>query len=170
MTFADLTDFLDDDGLPIKLGAHEYRIPSPDAETGIKLAAMANIGVKARVGADITEAQLKSIRFDDDEERDFIRLVLTEDIVQAMISNGVSWVALSRVAQYAFTHFAINPETARRALEAGMFSGKATAPTNRAARRSSGSTAAKKGQPASRGSSRAGARSTSGARSSGAGR
>lgn len=168
MTVADLTDFLDETGLPITLGAHRYLIPSPDGEKGLKMAAMAQVGMKAKLGGDITEGQLKSLKMDDGEERDFIRFVCTDEIVDAMLADGINWTAMSRVAQYAFTHFAIGEETARKALEAGLFSGKASAPTgNRAARR----TAAKSPKsPASPGSSRPKPPKTSGSRSSALGR
>lgn len=168
MTYADLSDFLDDDGLTVTLRGKEYLIPSPDAEKGLQLAAMANIGVKAKLGQDITEEQMRSIQIDT-EGKDFIRFVLTDAVVDQMIVDGISWVALSRVAQYAFTHFALNPETARKALEAGMFAGKAPAPTNRAGRRAA-STEAPKARPASPGSSPRTKRATSGGASGARGR
>lgn len=136
MTFVDLSDFLDDDALPVTLRGKTYFIPSPSAETGLKLAAIANIGAKVKAGMEVPESQLQSLKLNDDDEQVFIKLVLGT-AGEEMIADRISWVALGRIAQYAFTHFAISAETARKGLEAGVFAGKAQGPTapNREARR-----------------------------------
>lgn len=148
MTFADLSDFLDDDFLPITLKGKEYRVASPDAETGLRLSALANIGARLKAGKEVPPEQIASIQLDDQEERQFITLILG-DTLDEFIADGYSWVAVSRIAQYAFTHFIIGAESARKAYEAGVFSGKAEAP-NRAARRAVKAPSAPRDSTASR--------------------
>lgn len=149
MTYADLTDFLDDSGLHVTIAGKEFVIPSPDAETGLKLQALAQIGAKVQQGVQVPEGELKSIQLDDNDERKFTDMVLGSSLDEFKAA-GLNWVQLSRLAQYAFTHFALSPETARKALEAGVYTGKDSAPAaapNRATRRST-----PKAQPASNGS------------------
>jgi len=137
MTYADLTDFLDDSGLHVTIRGKDYLIPSPDAETGLKLQALAQIGAKVQQGVQVPEGELKSIQLDDDDERKFTDMVLGSSLEQFK-ADGLDWVQLSRLAQYAFTHFALSPETARKALEAGVYTGKGQAPAaaqNRETRR-----------------------------------
>jgi hypothetical protein len=156
--------FLDDDAIetpPIPSRAHPdghvYRVESPSASIGLKLAAMASLGFRASAGQPLTDADREQLQLDDDEERDLYRMVLG-DTYQQMLVDGVSWVRLQRLGTYLFLYFGMSPEVAQQTLEAGALSGEAEAP-NRATRR-----AAKKATPSkstgrgSRGSSRTTAR------------
>ena len=71
--------------------------------------------------------------------------MLGEKVLGEMREDRLPWPAIVRAAQYTFTHFAVSPDAAAKAMSAGAFSGKAPAPTNRAGRR----TAAKSARPAS---------------------
>ena len=145
MPFVDLSEFLTENDLTITMGEHEYTVPAPDAETGLKYSALSNIAVKASKGQEVSEDELRALRLDDAEEREFVVQILTQEVVDQMRKDGLPWPALTRTAQYAFTHFAVSPDAAAKAMAAGAFSGKAQAPTNRATRRS----AAKSARPAS---------------------
>lgn len=115
---------------------HSYHIPSPDAEVGMRLNALADITLKQKRGLEVSEADIARLRLDGADEREFMAQVLTEDILEQMIADGVKWEHMRRLATYGFTYFAISPDAANEAAEAGLFSGKALAPTgNRAARR-----------------------------------
>jgi len=148
----DLADFLDDDALEIELasakhpGGKVYTIPSPDATTGIFLTAMANLGIRAAKGdKDLTEADVKSLKLNDAEEKDLVEVVLGT-AYQELIDDGISWEKIRRLSQYAFAYYAMGPQAAVKGVESGAFTGKAPE-KNRAARRSS--TRATSGRPAS---------------------
>ena len=131
----DLTDYLDDDaveipGIPSR--AHPegkaYRFASPDAKTGLYLAHLADLAVRARLGVNIGE-QVSSLEFDDDEERDNMRKVMGATLDE-LIADGVSWTRIQRLHRYLFIYFAIGEEAA-----AGMNLGGSPARTDRATRR-----------------------------------
>lgn len=150
MPFVDLSEFLTENDLVVQgLGPRDYVIPAPDADTGLRYTALATIAKKAANGEDIADTDLQALRLDDAEERDFAEQILGSEVLEQMREDKLPWPAITRTAQYAFTHFAVSPDAARKAFEAGAFSGKAPAPTNRAARRS-GAKSARPGSTASR--------------------
>lgn len=137
----DLFNFLDDDTLTIPgIRSREfpdgkaYSIPSPDAETGMRLSVLAEIGTKIKQGVQVSDRDKMRLHFDDDEERDFAQQVLGP-VYEEMLADGVSWVRIQRVTQYAYVHFAFSPEAAQEAARRGVFAGKAPARGNRAQRR-----------------------------------
>lgn len=141
----DFFGFLEDDGLEIPgvksttyPDGKTYIIPSPNAEMGMRLAAIAELGSKASQGVEMNERDMQRLQMDDKEERAFTEQILG-DTYQQLIDDGVSWVRIQRITQYAFTYFAFSPETARKAAESGAFSGKAPA-LNREARRAGAKT------------------------------
>ena len=135
MTTTDLSAFLEGDGLDITLGDHTYRVPAPDAHKGIRMTRLAQIGARVQAGLAVADAEREALTFEDEgETQDFIELVLTAPIRDQMIEDKLSYPVIQRTAQYVFAHFALSPETAMRALEAGAFSGEAMRP-NRAQRR-----------------------------------
>lgn len=126
-------DFLDDDGCVVPLVPSQkypngmtYTIPSPAAEDGIRFAALADLGLKVRRGLKVTEADRARLKFNDEEEHEFARDVLGP-VYQQMIDDGVSWVRMQRITQYAYTYFAIGPDAANDAAARGVFEGKASA-------------------------------------------
>jgi hypothetical protein len=151
--FKDLSAFLDDDGLEVPVDGKVYRIPSPDAETGLYLTGLANLGEKVATGggggpapppppphtAGGGPADLARLQLSDEDEPDFIRLVLGTALDE-LLADNVAWVKIQRLSRYAFFHFAIGPEAAERMLESGMLTGEAPAPS-RAARRAAASRA-----------------------------
>jgi hypothetical protein len=138
MARLDLAGYLDDDsvevpGIPSKAhpDGRTYRFASPDAKTGLFLASLANLAVKARLGGDIGK-QAAELELDDDQERDLMRDVMGPTLDE-MIADGVSWVRIQKLNRYLFIHFAMGEDAA-----AGLaVSGEAPAPANRAARRAS---------------------------------
>lgn len=133
-------DFLEDDGLTIprvKSKAHpegrDYVIPSPDVETGIRLTALGEIANKVNQGVEVSPRDIKRLHFDDEQEHEFAEQVLGP-VYQQMIDDGVSWVRVQKITQYAFTHFAFGADAAKHAAAEGIFSGKARA-RNRQERR-----------------------------------
>lgn len=150
-TLSGLTDFLDDDGFtspPMRSTAHpeghQYSIPSPDAETGLRLTALADIMLKQAKKVEVTEVDLRRLRLDGADEREFVAQCLSQPVVTQMTSDGVAWVHMKRLATYAFTFFAISQEAADEAVKNGLFAGKAL-PLNRAQKRAS--TGAKSAKP-----------------------
>lgn len=152
-------DFMEDDGgfdtplIPSR--AHpegkKYHVSSPDGETGLRLSALADLSMKQQKGVELAEADIKRLRLNDQEERDFAQQVLGVELVDEMLADGVRWVHIKRLLTYAYTYFAIGQEAAQKAAEQGLFSGKVQTP-NRATRRAAG-TGAKRTTGASRASS-----------------
>lgn len=166
-----LTEFLEDDGLTIpgvKSTAYPngqtYVIPSPDIDTGLRLQAFAEFSGKiamaerrkAETGEDaspgITGDEVERLMTADD--RDFQSLVLGTAYEQ-MRDDGVSWRIIQRLTEYAFATFTMGEDRADKMVADRVAAGKETAPTNRAARRGSKTTAStRKARPANGGSSR----------------
>lgn len=154
MSHVDLSEFLTENDLVVEgLGPRPYVVPAPDAETGLKYNALSSVAVRVSRGEDVDPAEYKALALDDEEEVQFVVKILSQEVVDQMKEDGLPWPALSRTAQYAFTHFAVGADAAKKALAAGAFSGKAQAP-NRATRRATPSTrnrasaATKKTRPA----------------------
>jgi len=149
----DLFSFLDDDALtiphPIKSTKHPegkvYSIPYPDAETGLRLTALAEIGrkVEQRRRGDrnvkISAAEAGRLVMDDKDEREFAMQVLGETY-QELIDDGVRWPIIQRLVQYAYVYFAMGANAAENAARDGLFTGgKAFVPANRSERRAAAS-------------------------------
>ena len=118
MSLADLGSYLNDDALttPALISkkypeGKVYRIPSPDALTGLWLESLADIGVKAASGVALTEADASSVELDDDDERSVYQRVLGE-AYDEMLDDGISYVALGKIGQYAFIFFTVGKEAA----------------------------------------------------------
>lgn len=144
MPLVDLGDFLDDDALKLKLTSpkfpdgKEYAIASPDAETGLWLTGLANLGGKVaraqKNGTTVPEEDLQALQFDGAKEKDLMQIILGDTLTE-MVEDGIAWVKIQRINQYAFAYFAMSPAAAAKGVESGAFLGKAPQP-NRAARRS----------------------------------
>jgi len=136
MSRLDLTRYLEDDSVEVPgitsaafPDGKTYRFASPDAKTGLRLANLADLAVKARLGANIG-AQAAALDLDDDQERDLMRDVMG-DTLDELTADGVSWVRIQRLNRYLFIHFAMGEDAAR-----GLrLSGEAEAPANRSQRR-----------------------------------
>lgn len=133
MALKDLTSFLDDDAIDVPIDGKTYRIESPDAKTGLFLASLANVGVKAASGGDVDQADIDRLDLDDAKERDFMEMVLGDTLAE-LVSDGVKWTKIQRLSRYCFLHFAVGEEAADDALKSGALTGEAPAP-NRAERR-----------------------------------
>lgn len=130
--YDDLAAFLSDDALrlpPIKSRKHpngkSYTVPSPDAETGLWLNSVANLGILAAAdegGQVLSPQQKASLELDDNDERNFHQRVLGT-AYDEMLADGVSWVVLTRLSSYVFTYYGISPEVANDAMKAGAFGG-----------------------------------------------
>jgi hypothetical protein len=136
MARLDLAGYLDDDSIEVPgitstkhHAGKTYRFASPDAKTGLRLAALADLGVKAHQGVDVGVAASR-LELDDDQELDLMRDVLGSTLDE-MVSDGVSWVRIQRLNQYLFIHFAMGEQVAKKGLDA---QGEAV-PPNRAAKR-----------------------------------
>lgn len=145
MAKLDLAGYLEDDALEVPgvvstryPDGKTYRVPSPDARTGLRLEAMVNLGVKARLGQDVGKAA-EALNVDDDEERDLYQMVMGA-AYDEMITDGVSWVRIQRLGKYLLLHFTMGEDAAQQALQRGALTGEAQAP-NRATRRASKATA-----------------------------
>lgn len=143
-----MLDFMEDeDGFespPMPSRAHpegkRYRVASPDAKTGLRLNALADIMVKREMKVGVDERDVARLRLDDDAEREFVRQVLGADradgtnALDEMTNDGCKWEHIKRMSQFAFTYFGVSKEAAEEAARNGLLSGKLVAP-NRAARR-----------------------------------
>jgi heme/copper-type cytochrome/quinol oxidase subunit 2 len=109
-----------------------YRFASPDAKTGLSLASLADLAVRARLGGDIG-AQAAALELDDNQERDLMRDVMGATLDE-LTADGVSWVRIQKLNRYLFIHFAMGEDAATRLASS---SGEASVPANRATRRAS---------------------------------
>lgn len=157
--FSNLGDYLEDDRIAlenIKSSAYPegktYYIESPDAKTGLRLAALGNVIIRAGNNLEIDKRDTDRLKLDDNEERELMDDLMGE-VKDEMLEDGVKWVTLRGVTQYLFIYFAIGKERADAAAANGILSGKAQEPVNRAERRSKQKT--RSGRPASTGSSKA---------------
>ena len=119
----------------------QYRVASPDAKTGLRLNALADLMVKREMKVAVSDHDVARLRMDDDAEQEFVRQVLgatrtidEKNALDEMIADGCKWEHIKRMSQYAFTYFGISKEAADEAVKNGLLSGKVVAP-NRAARR-----------------------------------
>lgn len=133
MAIKDLSSYLGDDAIDFPIDGKTYRVESPDAKTGLFLASLANVGVKAASGADVGQADVDKLNLDDDEEHDLMEMVLGDTLAE-LIADGVKWTKIQRLNKYCFIYFAIGEDAADEALKSGALTGEAPAP-NRAARR-----------------------------------
>lgn len=153
--FGQLFDFLDDDALrmPVKSMKYPegkvYAIPSPSAEVGLRLQALATISAKVERKMEVTKEDAARLQLDDDQEREFIEQVLGAAYGE-MKADGVSWVRIQKVTQYAYVAFTQSKAAADKAAAEGLFSGGKVQALNREARRHP--TEGQSGRPASTGS------------------
>lgn len=117
--FRDLSEFLDNNlVLPIK--GVEYVIPPLSAKDGLWAQSIMDATIRAAVemdarsrGVDVDSPPAPQTRvLDDDEERDFIRTMLSEPVLQQMIDDKVDWPSISRAAQTAYLYFTVSEEAA----------------------------------------------------------
>lgn len=137
-SLSELNDFLEDDGfdtppMPSKKfkQGKSYHIPSPDAETGLFLSAITELAFKQQNGTPITEEDANRLKLKNKEESDFSAKVLSQEVYDEMLADGVKWEHLRRIVQYAFIYFSVGDEAADKAVENGLFKGKQIAPTPR---------------------------------------
>ena len=136
MARIDLASYLEDDSVEIPgivstkfPDGKTYKFASPDAKTGLFLASLANLAVKARLGGDIGE-QAAALELDDDQERDLMRDVMGATLDE-LTADGVSWVRIQKLNRYLFIRTSMGEDAA-----VGLtVSGEARVPANRAARR-----------------------------------
>jgi hypothetical protein len=111
MALKDLSAFLDDDALDIPVGGKTYRVASPDGETGLRLAALANLSVAVADESPVTDRDRDRLRLDDEQEHDFMRDVLGGTLDE-LFADGVSWVRIQRLGRYCFLYFTMGEEAA----------------------------------------------------------
>lgn len=140
MATRDLSAYFDDGaldypGVPSKAfpDGKTYRVPSPDAKTGVWFAAIAELGAKQAGGVTITPEETASLILDDAQELVWYERVLGS-AYQQMLDDGVSWTLLKRIGDDAYLCFGLSATVADVVLAA---QGEALARANRAGRRKS---------------------------------
>ncbi|QXJ40748.1 hypothetical protein [Curtobacterium phage Parvaparticeps] len=134
-----LNDFLNDDPIRVTIKStkypdgKEYKVASPDAQTGLTLTALTNLGMRAASGETLTPDDGKELVLDDDDERDLYDRVLGDTYAELKADN-VPWVSIQRLGQYAMIYFGMSAQAATEALSKGVLLGEAARP-NRAQRR-----------------------------------
>ncbi len=141
MAVRDLHDYFDDGaldypGVPSRAfpEGKSYRVPGPEAKTGLWLTAIADLGVKKASGKELSEADTASLTLDDSEEITWYRRILGP-AYDEMIADGVKMSVLKRIGDDAYLCFSLSVDVADVVLRA---SGKASARANRATRRATG--------------------------------
>lgn len=138
MAFKDLSEFLDDAHLDLPIDGTVYRVTDPDAETGLLVQRLMDIGVAAQQGREVDGAEL-----DDVEEADLYERVLG-DAHAAMVADGIGWSKIKHAATTAMIWIAVDTATAEKYWETGAGAGgegqgeaAPAAGQNRASRRAS---------------------------------
>lgn len=130
-------------------GGKTYKVPSPDAREGLRLTALANLGLKAAAGGQMSPEDAAAVKLDDDGEKDLYRRLLTADVYDEMLEDGVPWLTLKAIGEDALTYFGMSPELADLALELRR-QGNLAARTNRATRRAAKKPSSKRATPRKR--------------------
>ena len=113
--------WVDDDSVTIAIPSKAHpdgrdsTFAAPDIDTGLQLSALAQLGVKAGSGKDLTEADLAAIDLDDDAELDLYRQVMG-DTYDELVADGVSWTRLQRVGRYLFIMHGLGEDAAAQAV------------------------------------------------------
>lgn len=139
--------FLDDDGFdipPIPSKAHPegkgYHVPGPDAETGLWLAALAEISRRRAAKLPVPEADVARVVMDDAEELTFNERVLGTAYTE-MLADGVAWTRVQKLVAYAYIVWTFGKDAADNAARAGLLTGgKARIPASPAERRETSTT------------------------------
>ena len=123
-----------------------YRVPPPNAQTGLWLSTLAELGTVAASGGNLSAQDVADLTFDDDEEKPFYRRVLGS-AYDEMVADKVSWPALQAIGKHAFLTFTMSQEMADLELQTAL--GKARSrtvpapakrtPAKRTAKRTGGS-------------------------------
>ncbi|SEC95370.1 hypothetical protein SAMN04489727_5737 [Amycolatopsis tolypomycina] len=121
MTVKDLSAYLADDSLYVPLDGTTYRIPSPDALTGLKLMSIYQLSEDVELTEEAKQALAS-------ENRDLPQLVLGTGL-DDLVAGGVSWVKIQRITRYALLFFTLGEEVADHAMNSGALSGEAPAPS-----------------------------------------
>lgn len=124
-----------------------YVVRSPSSKTGVWLTALAELGLRAARGGDVDEADLDSLKLDDEQEITLYKHVLGS-VYDEMIADGVPWTTLQKHGEDAYIYFAMSPQMADAALEN---LGKEQPQPNRATRRTTPRRGGSKSSPASGG-------------------
>ncbi|MFC4912592.1 DUF7426 family protein [Actinomadura gamaensis] len=138
MAFKDLNEFLADAHLDLPINGTVYRVNDPDAETGLVVQRLMEIGAAVHQGREVTEAEL-----DDVEEGELYERVLGDAYAQ-MLADNVTWSRIKHAAVTAMIWISADLESAEKYWETA---GEATAPPatpagpNRASRRASAAAA-----------------------------
>lgn len=108
---------LDYPGVPSK--AHPegstYKVPSPDATTGLWLTALAELSIKQATGVELSPKDAESLVLDDEQELTFMQRVLGSAYGQ-MIEDGVAWSDLQLITGDAMKAFAVSEQFADAVL------------------------------------------------------
>lgn len=154
MAFKDLREFTDGRFIDLPIDGKTYRVHDVDAETGIWVQRVMELGIAASQGQEVDGAVL-----DDDDETEAYERVLG-DTYEEMIADRVAWSDIKHCATTAMIWIAFDEDTAQKYWETGKSAapGEAAAPAagpNRASRRASSAAARKTRSRASTSGTRA---------------
>lgn len=104
------------------LGGKVYHVESPDAMTGARMSALADIAKATQSGGAVKPSDVAKLNMNDEEEREFGEQVLGRTLAE-MELDGVEWTIIQRMIQYGYIYFAMGADTAMKAAQEGLFSG-----------------------------------------------
>ncbi|HET6915576.1 MAG TPA: hypothetical protein VFH56_05745 [Acidimicrobiales bacterium] len=93
-----------------------YVVASPDAKTGLRVQRLMSVGAYAAAGGEVTDDDLDSLEFDDDEERDLYLRILGP-AYDEMVADGLPWEIVQHAGQTALTWVAFGRDAADRIWE-----------------------------------------------------
>lgn len=140
--FTDVDEFLDEHlRLPIK--GKVYSIPPLSGREGLRAQRLMDLALEAALEQSGPPADpdkparprrptspTQGLELDDDQEQDFYALVLSRDVLEQMLNDGVTWPTIQRAAQTAFLWNTAGPEAAEaRWTQEATAAGKAQRPS-----------------------------------------
>ena len=111
----DLDEFFDPT-LRLPIRGKVYVVASPDAKTGLRVQRLMSTGAVAAMGGEVSDADLESLEFDDDEERDLYLRILGP-AYDEMLADGLPWEIVQHAGQTALMWVAFGREAAERVWE-----------------------------------------------------
>lgn len=157
--------------LTLPVQGHSYTVQSPNAHTGKLIQRLVVIGQRASQNEDLTDEEKEFLEtIPDGEQLD--RLVLSDQVYDAMMADGVNWAWFQRAVGTVMHWVAIGRVAAEEFWKAGGEAPKAAAPQDRLPAkkstrpRSASSPRKMSGNPAKKAAATAGGSSSTTGRSS----
>ena len=118
MPFSPIEDFLDD-AITLPIRGKEYRIQSPDGETGLWIMRAKAIGEAQARGVALTEADVKFLASFAEQDETYLQKRVLGPAWDAMLADGVPWTWIKHATSVAIVWVTQGRERAEDVWAAG---------------------------------------------------